>query len=61
MSVFERLLLPGAQELPDCRYGAEMTLAGCEPTDAAKDVEIRVYQCPACRHELRLTVWAIEA
>ena len=61
MSVFERLLLPGAQELPDCRCGTEMTLAGNEPIDAAEDVEIRVYKCPACRHELRLTVWAAEA
>jgi hypothetical protein len=22
------------------------------------DTYIRVYQCPACEHEMRLTVWA---
>ena len=40
MSVFERLLLPGAQELPDCRCGTEMMHEGNEAIDAAEDVEI---------------------
>jgi hypothetical protein len=29
-----------------------------ERTQAAQDdTEIRIFQCPRCQHELRLTVW----
>ena len=61
MSVIERLLSPDSTELPDCRCGTEMALMPSEASRVAVDVQIRVYKCPACGHELRLTVWATEA
>jgi hypothetical protein len=61
MSVFERLLSPEATELPPCRCGKEMQRAGSELKNTADDVEIRVYKCSSCGHELRLTVWKTEA
>lgn len=44
--------------MPDCQCGAEMRLVRVTQADHAPAAEIRVYQCPACGHELRLTVWA---
>lgn len=58
MAKFERLLVPGSTELPDCQCGAEMRLAQTTRTDQSLDAEVRVYHCDACGHELRLTVWA---
>jgi hypothetical protein len=53
--MLERLLEPGSTELPSCMCGSEMRL---ERKQAAQhDTEIRIFQCPRCRHELRLTVW----
>jgi hypothetical protein len=56
MSKFERLLEPGSTELPDCRCGAEMRLMAIVPVPDG-DTEIRIFRCPACSHELRLTAW----
>ena len=56
MSKFERLLEAGSTELPDCRCGAEMKLTAIVPV-AGGDAEIRIFQCPDCSHELRLTAW----
>jgi len=56
MSKFERLLDAGSTELPDCRCGAEMKLTAIVPV-AGGDAEIRIFQCPDCSHELRLTAW----
>ncbi len=58
MSAFERLLVPGCTELPECRCGKEMQIASTDPLPERSDAHIRVYHCPACRHEMRLTVWA---
>jgi hypothetical protein len=58
MSAFERLLAPGCTELPACRCGEEMQLASIDPLPDTADVHIRVYNCAACDHEMRLTVWA---
>lgn len=58
MTKFERLLAPGSTEKPDCQCGAEMRLVRVTHADQAPAAEIRVYQCPACERELRLTVWA---
>ena len=58
MSAFERLLVPGCTELPDCRCGEVMQIARIERF--AGDAAIRLYKCPACRHEMRLTVWAAD-
>jgi hypothetical protein len=56
MSKIERLLVPGATELPDCRCGREMALASTEQTHP-NDAEIRIYKCSECDHEMRLIVW----
>ena len=55
MSKFERLLEAGSTELPDCRCGAEMNLVTVVVSDG--DTEIRLFRCPDCSHELRLTAW----
>jgi hypothetical protein len=57
MSGFERLLMPGCTELPECRCGKEMRIASIERLPERSDAGIRVYNCPACSHEMRLTVW----
>ena len=59
MSKFERLLEAGSTELPDCRCTAEMSLMTIVP--AGVDTEIRVFRCPHCRSELRLTAWRNDA
>jgi hypothetical protein len=56
MSKFERLLEPGSTELPDCRCAAQMSLMAIVPV-AGGDTEIRIFRCPDCTHELRLTAW----
>jgi hypothetical protein len=56
MSKFERLLEAGSTELPDCRCTAEMHLMATVPV-ADGDTVIRIFRCPDCNHELRLTVW----
>jgi hypothetical protein len=57
MSDFERLLVPGCTELPACRCGKEMHIARTKSLAGKSDTHIRVYDCPACHHEMRLTVW----
>jgi hypothetical protein len=61
MSGFERLLEPGCTEGLKCRCGEEMEVASIERLPEGTDADIRVYQCHACRHEMRLTVWATVA
>jgi hypothetical protein len=56
MSKFERLLVAGSTELPDCRCTAEMHLVAVVAVPAG-DTEIRIFRCPDCSHELRLTAW----
>jgi hypothetical protein len=56
MSKFERLLVPGSTELPDCRCTAEMHLMTTVALPDG-DTEIRIFRCPDCSHELRLTAW----
>jgi hypothetical protein len=55
MSKFERLLMPGSTELPDCRCGSEMKIIKSDAIGLG--AEVRTYQCPLCEHELRLTTW----
>ena len=59
MSKFERLLEAGSTELPDCRCAAEMNLMAILVTGG--DTEIRIFRCPDCSHELRLTAWRNES
>jgi len=56
MSRLERVLVAGSTDLPDCRCSAEMRLIAVVPVPG-DDSEVRVFQCEACHHELRLTVW----
>jgi hypothetical protein len=56
MSKFERLLEAGSTELPDCRCTAAMDLIAILPVSGG-DTEIRIFRCPDCNHELRLTAW----
>jgi hypothetical protein len=60
MSAFERLLVPGCTELPACRCGKEMQIASLDQLPGRSDAYVRVYNCPACHHERRLTVWATD-
>jgi hypothetical protein len=53
----ERLLVPGCAELSECRCGMEMHIARTNSFAGKSDTHIRVYVCPACHHEMRLTVW----
>jgi hypothetical protein len=57
---FERLLEPDCTELPACRCGKEMHIARTYSLPESNKTHIRVYGCPACHHELRLTVWDAE-
>lgn len=58
MTKFERIIVPGSKELPDCQCGAQMRFVQSRRSDPASEIEVRVYKCSACDHELRLTVWA---
>ena len=57
---FERLLVPGCTDLPACRCGKEMQIVRTSSLPESTEAHIRVYDCPACHHELRLTVWGAE-
>jgi len=56
MSKFERLLEADSTELPDCRCTAEMHPIAIVPVPGGIS-EIRIFRCPKCGHELRLTAW----
>ena len=58
MSAIERLLVPGSTELPECQCGDEMRIANVDPIPEKSDAQIRIYKCPSCAREMRLTVWA---
>jgi hypothetical protein len=57
MSIFERLLAPDSTEGPECRCGEEMKIVGVDALLNSIDAQIRIYKCPSCQHEMRLTVW----
>jgi hypothetical protein len=54
MSAFERLLVPSCTELPECRCGLEMQIESIEQLPERSDAGIRIYNRPACHHEMRL-------
>ena len=43
------------------RCGTEMHVARTHSLAGKSDTHIRVYDCPACHHEMRLTVWGADA
>jgi len=56
----EGLLVSGCTEMPACRCGHEMVIQRTCSVPQRADTHIRVYTCPACEHEMRLTVWGSE-
>jgi hypothetical protein len=56
--MIERLLEPGSTELPTCECGKEMYLAKTE--SKSPDTHLKIFECPACRREMRLMVWSAE-
>jgi hypothetical protein len=58
MSAFERLLVPGSTDLPACHCGDDMRIVSHDPIPEKGDAVIRIYKCPSCTREMRLTVWA---
>ena len=57
MYALECASLSGHAESPECRCGKKMHSAGIEPRLERSDTHIRIYDCPACHHEMRLTIW----
>ena len=58
MSAIERLLVPGSTDLPACHCGDDMRIASQDQAPKKGDAVIRIYKCPSCTREMRLTVWA---
>lgn len=57
MSKIEDVLAPGSTEMPDCLCGTEMELTQSGPINKSSGTEVRIFECPACKHQLRLMVW----
>jgi hypothetical protein len=57
MSDAEKFLEPDCAELPFCRCGNEMYIASTRSSPNMPDVDIRVYNCTACDHEMHLAIW----
>jgi len=53
----ERFLEPDCAELPVCRCGKEMYIAFTRSSPKTPEIHIRVYNCPACDHEMHLAIW----
>ena len=60
MSKIEDLLAPGSIEKPDYLCGTKMQLMKSGPMDKASGTDVRIYECPTCKHQLRLMVWLEE-
>ena len=59
MTMLDLLAEPDRIERPACHCTDEMRF---ERTEAVhSDSEIRIFRCPACERELRLTVWVAAA
>jgi hypothetical protein len=53
----ERFLEPDCDELPVCRCGKEMYIASTRSSPKMADVDIRIYNCATCEHEMHLAIW----
>jgi hypothetical protein len=60
MYAVEHSSVPGFTELPKCRYGGDLHIASANRLRERTDTHIRVYGCPACHYEMRLTVWGTD-
>jgi hypothetical protein len=58
MSAIARSPVPASTELPACHCGDDMRIASHDPIPEKGDAVIRIYKCPSCTREMRLTVWA---
>jgi hypothetical protein len=56
--MIERLLEPGSTERPLCNCSKEMILVRTEVKSA--DTQLRIFECPSCKREMRLMVWSDE-
>jgi hypothetical protein len=54
MSAVERLLSP------KCMCGKDMRLAAPRAMPQRQETHVNVYQCTACGHEMRVTVWGAD-
>jgi hypothetical protein len=57
--MIEGLLEPGSTEGPLCNCNKEMILVRTEMKSA--DTQLRIFECPSCKREMRLMVWIDEA
>jgi hypothetical protein len=60
MYALECVSVAGRAESPGCRCGKKMHSAGIESLPERSDTHIRIYNCPACHHEMRVTVWGAD-
>ena len=56
--IIERLSEPESNQMLRCQCGAEMRLANRDRPATAHKTELRIFICPLCQHEMRLTVWS---
>ena len=47
--------MPGSTERPACRCGEVIEVASIERLPEGSDAAVRVYQCTACLHDMRIT------
>jgi hypothetical protein len=52
--------VPDITELPVCRCGKDMHTANVSLSSERRDTHVRVYNCPACHHEMRFTFWGAD-
>jgi hypothetical protein len=60
MYALECVSVAGRADSPECRCGKKMHSAGIESLPERGDTHIRIYNCPACHHEMRVTVWGAD-
>jgi Zn ribbon nucleic-acid-binding protein len=60
--MFERLAMSSSDRMlaPACRCGKRMQLAAPRDLPERNEAHIDVFQCTACGHEMRVTVWGEE-
>ena len=61
-TLFERLAMSSSDRMlsPVCRCGKPMQLAAPRIMPECGETHIDVFECAACGHEMRVTVWGEE-
>jgi hypothetical protein len=57
--MIERALELGSPDLPVCQCKAEMDLVTTEKK--GRDIQLKIFRCSSCQHEMRLMVWSEES